>query len=67
MRADFTDWQPVSLTQAGNGDWWLTLRVPAGLHQVLMRVDGGEWSAPPGLPMAPDGFGERVGMLRVGR
>jgi hypothetical protein len=67
VRADFTDWQPVALAPVGNGDWWLTLRVPPGLHQVLMRVDGGEWNAPPGLPVAPDGFGERVGMLRTGR
>ncbi len=41
------------------------LPLRAGSHRLLVRVDGGEWMPPPGLPAAPDEFGGRVGVLLV--
>jgi hypothetical protein len=65
LRADFTDWKPVSLERGRDGEWWIELGVDAGWHQLLVSVDGDEWHAPPGLPVAPDGFGFSVGVVRI--
>src|SRR5512146_1604559 len=64
LRADFTDWSPVELTRTG-ATWRLELPVPSGLHRVAIRVDGGEWIAPPNLPHADDGLGGTVGLITV--
>jgi hypothetical protein len=39
--------------------------LPPGVHTLAVRVDGGAWGAPPGLPAADDGFGGEVGTLVV--
>ena len=62
LRADFTDWSPVELTRTGD-TWRLDMAVPSGLHRVAIRIDGGEWVAPPNLPHADDGLGGTVGLI----
>ncbi len=64
LRGDFTDWSPVELTRAGDV-WRLEMPVPPGLHRVAIRVDGGDWIAPPNLPRANDGLGGIVGLVTV--
>ena len=64
LRADFTDWSPVELTRTGD-TWRLDMAVPSGLHRVAIRIDGGEWIAPPNLPHADDGLGGTVGLITV--
>jgi hypothetical protein len=39
--------------------------VPPGVHRVQLRVDGGPWIAPPGLPRADNGPGGPSGALVV--
>ena len=64
LMADFTDWAVLSLERDGK-KWKLDRAVPAGLHRVAIRVDGGEWLAPPGLPRATDDLGGVVGLITV--
>jgi len=65
IMGDFTDWKPVSLQSEG-GEWW-AVRVPikAGIHELNMRVDGGNWTVPRGLTKKSDEFGGAVGVLVV--
>jgi hypothetical protein len=62
---DFTTWRPVPLRPAGNGSWFLTVQLEPGTHQVNLRVDGGAWAVPPGLPVVTDEFGGSVGLLVI--
>jgi hypothetical protein len=63
--ADFTDWQPVSMSQAPNGDWTIERVIATGTHHVAIRVDGEQWMVPPNLPRVSDEFGGDVGLLIV--
>jgi hypothetical protein len=63
VMGDFTDWRPVPMTRTLGDVWSLTTAIPAGVHQVNLRLNGGAWSVPPGLPRADDGFGGEVGIL----
>ncbi len=65
MSGDFTDWMPVRLASVHAGWWAAVLHVPAGVHRVQLRFDGGPWLAPPGLPRADDGPGGASGTLLV--
>jgi len=65
LMADFTDWEPVSMSQAPNGDWTLERSIPPGTHRVAIRADGGAWVVPPNLPRVSDEFGGVVGLLIV--
>lgn len=65
LSGDFTTWRPVALAPAEDGWWTVTLPVEAGVHQVNVRVNGGAWIAPPGLPPLTDEFGGVVGVLTV--
>jgi 1,4-alpha-glucan branching enzyme len=65
IAGDFTGWQPARLEPAGGGWWVVTLRVPAGTHQVAVRVDGGRWLVPPGLLAILDEFGGAAGVLII--
>jgi hypothetical protein len=64
LMADFTDWVVVSLERDGK-KWKLDRALPSGLHRIAIRVDGGEWFAPPGLPRATDDLGGEVGLITV--
>lgn len=65
LAGDFTDWLAAPLQKAG-GDWWeLTVPVEPGLHRVRVRLNGGVWEAPPGLPRASDEGGPPTGVLLI--
>lgn len=65
LMGDFTDWAPVSMERAEAGTWAASLPVTSGVHQVNVRIDGGEWSVPAGLTAIKDEFGGSVGILLV--
>jgi hypothetical protein len=65
LMADFTDWQPVSMRRAVNDEWELAMPIAPGAHRLNIRVDGGEWTAPPGASTARDEFNGVVGLVVV--
>jgi hypothetical protein len=65
INGDFTSWEPVMLERVGPDVWQRTMTIPPGAHRVVISVDGGEWRAPPGLPVSSDGFGEEAGVLYI--
>jgi hypothetical protein len=65
LMADFTDWSLRALTHQGGDRWSTTLAIPAGVHQVCIRIDGGPCVPPPGLPTARDGYAGLVGVLVI--
>ncbi|HEY8795953.1 MAG TPA: glycogen-binding domain-containing protein [Gemmatimonadaceae bacterium] len=65
LMADFTDWQPVIMRHAANDEWELAMFIAPGSHRVNIRVDGGEWSAPPGAGTVQDEFNGTVGLMVV--
>lgn len=64
LMADFTDWNPVDL-QADGAAWRLERAITAGLHRIVIRIDGGEWIVPRNLPHTDDELGGTVGLLTV--
>jgi Carbohydrate-binding module 48 (Isoamylase N-terminal domain) len=65
LNGDFTQWQAVSLTRGNDGWWTAECSIAAGTHQMNIRINGGEWLAPPGLVTSRDEFGGIVGILTV--
>lgn len=65
LAASFTDWAPVALSRVGRELWVVAMPIAAGTHDVTIRVDGGAWVPPPGLPAFDDEFSGRVGRLVV--
>jgi hypothetical protein len=65
LAADFTDWNPLPLSHTAPDLWEIRLPIPAGVHRLNVRLDGGQWTAPGGLRAATDEFGEEVGILIV--
>lgn len=65
VRGDFTDWKAVALTRDRDGAWALPSGIAPGVYTLSVRVDGGAWFPPPGLPTTSDGFGGTVGVLVV--
>ena len=65
VMGDFSDWTPLVLMRRGRDLWDITLPVEAGIHEINLRVDGGAWIAPPGLPTRKDAFNGEVGLLMV--
>ena len=65
LAAPFTDWTPRLFSRVGRELWVLTLPVPAGTYDVVIRIDGGAWAPPPGLPAFDDEFNGRVGRLVI--
>lgn len=66
IMGDFTDWTPVPMILSRPpGTWSVSLPVTSGVHQVNVRIDGGEWSVPAGLTAVRDEFGGSVGILLV--
>lgn len=64
LAADFTDWNAVALAPARGGWWAIALPIGPGVHRVRVRVDGGAWTPPAGLPR-DDGGGEPAGLFVV--
>ena len=65
LAGDFTDWAPVALTARGGDRWETTVTILPGLHQVRIRLDGGEWQVPPGLPSTQRDFAGAAGVLLI--
>ncbi|MFN2399422.1 MAG: glycogen-binding domain-containing protein, partial [Gemmatimonadaceae bacterium] len=65
LRADFTDWRTVPLTQIAAGVWEVRLPLAPGSYRAAIRVDGGVWAPPPGTQGLSDEFGEFVGIILV--
>jgi hypothetical protein len=65
IAGDFTDWKPVPLERLNGGWWYAMLQVPPGVHRVQLRLNGGLWQSPPGLPRADDGPAGPSGALVV--
>jgi hypothetical protein len=65
LSADFTNWKPVSLTSSGVDRWETTLRIAPGMHRLAIRVNGDEWTPPPGVSAVPDEFQGTVGVIVV--
>jgi len=65
VMGDFSDWTPLVLMRRGRDLWDITLPVTGGVHEINLRLDGGPWLAPPGLPTRRDSFNGDVGLLVV--
>jgi hypothetical protein len=65
LAADFTDWKPVSLRRWGDHGWRAVLPISPGLHRLAVRLDGGEWQAPPGTRPITSEFGGQVAEIVV--
>ncbi len=64
LKGDFTEWEPLELTPSDEpGTWESVLSAAPGTYRLNVRVDGGEWIAPPGVLDVEDEFGGRVGLL----
>ena len=65
LSADFTDWIPLPMRALNGGGWEVVLPVVAGTYRVSVRVDGGPWTAPPGLVPVADEFNGEVGVVII--
>lgn len=65
VMGDFSDWTPLTVTRRGRDLWELALPLSAGVHQINVRVDGGPWMAPPGVPTMHDSYDRDVGLIVV--
>jgi hypothetical protein len=65
LAGDFTDWTPVPLRPWGDDGWRALLRISPGLHRLAIRIDGGEWRAPPGTKPIASEFGGEVAEVVV--
>ena len=63
IMGDFTDWEPLVMASAPNGEWRVQRVIAPGPHRVAIRVDGVSWHAPPNLPHVADEFGGEVGIV----
>jgi hypothetical protein len=65
VMGDFSDWGPLVVSRKGRDLWELSIPMSPGSHQINVRVDGGQWMAPPGIPVMHDSFGGDVGLIVV--
>jgi hypothetical protein len=64
---DATHWSITPMRRLPNGRWRAELKLSPGMHRIVVRADGGQWIAPPGLPIGNDEYGSPVGMVLVRR
>jgi hypothetical protein len=67
VMGDATAWTITNMSRGRDGKWRTEMNIEPGLHRLSMRTDGGDWIAPPGLPVGNDDFGAPVGMLILQR
>ena len=65
LSGDFNRWSAVAMTQSAPDVWEATLPLPSGTYRLNVRVNGDDWTAPPGLPAVNDEFNGRVGILVI--
>lgn len=65
VMGDFSDWTPLALMRRGRDHWELLVPMKSGVHQINMRIDGGQWIAPPGMPTMKDDFNGDVGVVVI--
>jgi hypothetical protein len=65
VMGDFTDWEPVALTQVEDGVWELARPIAPGTYHLNVRADGGAWVVPPGVTAYADDFGGIVALVVV--
>ena len=66
LSGSFSNWRPVALSSTSRpGVWETSVTLERGTYQINIRVDGGRWLPPPGLPQADDDFNGAVGVLVV--
>jgi hypothetical protein len=65
IAGDFSNWDPIALTRAAGGSWVTTLDLAPGIYEMNLRIDGGVWIAPAGMPSKDDEFGQSVALLIV--
>jgi hypothetical protein len=63
VMGDFSDWGTLQMIRRGRDLWELVLPLERGTHQINIRLDGGPWLPPPGMPVMKDGFNGEVGVL----
>ena len=67
LMGDATQWSITPMRRLPNGRWRAELKLSPGMHRITVRADGGQWIAPPGLPIGNDEYGSPVGMVLVRR
>jgi hypothetical protein len=65
LSGDFDRWRPVAMKQTRDGVWEVLLPIAPGTYRVNVRIDGGRWLPPAGLPQAEDDFNGAVGVLVI--
>jgi hypothetical protein len=65
IMGDFTDWVPMPLVRRGRDHWELLIPMGPGVHHMNLRIDGGKWVAPPGMPAIRDDFSGEVGVVVI--
>jgi len=65
LSGDFNGWRPVTFVSTRAGIWETTVSLTPGTYHINIRVDGGRWLPPSGLPQADDDFNGAVGVLVV--
>ena len=65
VMGSFSDWEAMPLIRRGRDTWELLVPMATGVHQINMRIDRGQWIAPPGMPALKDGFSGEVGIVVV--
>jgi hypothetical protein len=65
LTGDMTRWRIVAMTHESDGRWSVALRLPPGVYNCNVRIDGGPWAAPAGLPTSRDDFRGEVGVVVV--
>ena len=64
LAVSFLDWTPRAMAYEG-GRFVARLPLPPGNHRVAVRVNGGRWLAPAGLPRVDDELGGSSGLVIV--
>lgn len=65
LAGDFTDWRPIRLQPEGAGGWRAVVPMQPGLHRLAIRIDQGDWQAPPGSRAVVSEFGGEVAEIVV--
>lgn len=65
LMGDFTNWKAISLRDTGLGWWSVALPITTGIHELNVRLNGGQWTVPPGLMEKHDEFGSSVGLIVI--